>query len=60
MRLTLEDERGHLWSALYPASAEIRQQLGEGMLERLYVVLAGSVGREMTLIAELEVGSVTR
>lgn len=59
MRLTLEYE-GHLWSGLYPASAEIRAQVGEDVLEGLYAVLAGSVGHEMARIAELEVRSATR
>ena len=55
VRLTIEYE-DYSWSGLYPASAEIRAQLGEAGLEGLYAVLARSVGHEMARIAELEVG----
>ncbi len=58
VRLTLEYQ-GYLWSGLYPASAEIRAQLGEAGPEGLYAVLAESVGHEMARVAELEVSSAT-
>jgi hypothetical protein len=56
VQLTLEYE-GHLWRGLYPASGEIRAQVGEAALARLYAVLAQSVGQEVARVVELEVGS---
>ncbi len=58
VRLTVEYE-DYLWSGLYPASAEIRAELGEAGLEGLYAVLAQSVGHEMARVAELEVSLAT-
>ena len=58
VQLTLEYE-GHLWRGLYPASGEIRAQVGEAVLARLYTVLLQAVSQEVARVAELEVGADT-
>ena len=58
VQLTLEYE-GHLWRGLYPANGEIRAQVGEAVLTRLYTVLLRAVSQEVARVAELEVGADT-
>lgn len=54
VQVTLEYE-GYLWRGRYPETGEIRAQVGEAALERLYAVLARSLGQEIARVAELEV-----